>query len=211
MKKLLTIIALGAIAVSSHAASFTFSTGKGEFELDHYYAYSWGINGTSANTLRSSLLTGGQQITSAKLTISDIWDWTVEKDILYINLLDDPTKNIKKYYDNQATSNYFSPTGSFLTSWSDPKGGNTSNKSFDFVYDFSLANIGLLTSYIVDPTASNKAAFGFGFDPDCHYFNNGIKFEVVTAPKRVPEGAATVGLMGFALLGLAVFRRYVRR
>jgi len=211
MKKLLSLLAIAALSVSTHAASFTFKPTNGQFELDHNYAYSWGINGTSADALRTSLVSGGQQITSAKLTIWNVWDWTVESnDILNIHLLDDPTKDITSIYDNQGGGDYFAPQGGFLTSWTDPKGGDTSDKTFDFLYNFTGANISLLTSYLLDPTANGKAAFGLGFDPDCHYFNDGIQLDITTGPKKVSDNGLTLGLLGLGLLSLAVVRRRVQ-
>ncbi|MFT3870305.1 MAG: hypothetical protein QM715_17795 [Nibricoccus sp.] len=217
MKKLLSLAALGLFAITAQAATFTFTPNDGQGDLDdlgdldHYYAYSWGISGSSVESLRTSLISGGQQIQSAKLTIWNVWDWTVEPDVLNINLLDDPTKNVVAYWDNQSGGNYFAPQGGFLTSWSDPKGGDTSDKTFDFVYNFTTSNIGLLTSYIIDSTSYNKAVFGLGFDPDCHYYNTGVQLDIVTTPKQVPEGAFTVSLLGLSLLSLAGMRRFIRR
>jgi len=216
MKKLLSLLAICALTGAVQAASFTFKPNDGQgntadmFDLDHYYAYSWGVNGTSADTLRTSLISGGQQITSVKLTIWNVWDWTVETDILNIHLLNNPTAGITSIYDNQSGGDYFAKQGGFLTSWFDPKGGDTSDKTFDFVYNFNVSNIALLTSYLVDATASGKAAFGLGFDPDCHYYNDGIQLDIVTGPRNVPENGLTISLLGLGLISLAAVRRRIR-
>jgi hypothetical protein len=216
MKKVLFLLALCATTFSASAASFTFKPNDGSgntadmFDLDHYYAYSWGVSGASADTLRDSLVSGGQQIVSVKLTIWNVWDWTVENDILNIHLLDDPAKGITSIYDNQSGGDYFAGKGPFLTSWTDPKGGDTSDKTFDFIYNFTTGNINSLTSFILDSTATGMAMFGLGFDPDCHYYNDGIQLDIVTAPKQVPDGALSVSLLGLGLLSLAAFRRFFR-
>lgn len=216
MKKLLSLLAIAALSVTTQAASYTLKPNDGEgnvadmFDLDHNYAYSWGISGTSADALRTSLISGGQQITSVKLTIWNVWDWTVESDILNIHLLDDPDTGIKSFLDNQSGGDYFKAQGGFLTSWTDPKGGDTSDKTFDFVYNFTGTNISLLTSYLVDATANGKSAFGLGFDPDCHYYNDGIQLDITTAPKNVPDNGLTLCLLGLGLISLAAVRRRIQ-
>jgi len=221
MKKLLSLIALGALAATAQATTYTFMPNDGSgnvadmFDLDHHYAYTWGIDGSSADALRTSVVSGGQQITSATLTIWNIWDWTVEpNDILNINLLDDTTKGVTSILDNpydvelvdNAANDYFGSTG-FLTSWEDLKGGQQPNPKFNLVYNFTGVNISLLTSYLLDSTNAGQAAFGLGLDPDCHYYNDGIQLVVNTAPKNVPENGLTLSLLGLGLVSLAGLRR----
>ena len=208
MKKILSLIAIGALAATAQATTFTFAPTTADlFDLDHSYAYKWGVDATLSNTLRSELVSGGKKITSATLTIKNIYDWQVETtDILNINLFDDTKTGIEQIWDN-SNGDYFGSTG-WLTSWSDPVGGHATG--FNFVYSFSTTNLSLLTSYLVDATSANKSAFGLGFDPDCHYYNEGIKLVVTTAPKSVPEGGLTVGLLGLGLVALAGVRRRIR-
>ncbi|MFA7485981.1 MAG: PEP-CTERM sorting domain-containing protein, partial [Phycisphaerae bacterium] len=72
--------------------------------------------------------------------------------------------------------------------------------------DFAeLGLLDVLTEYInTPPSSSRRANFGFGIDPDCHYYNDGIKFVITTTV--VPE-PATIGLLG---LGLLLIRRNKR-
>lgn len=57
---------------------------------------------------------------------------------------------------------------------------------------------------------NNYATFGLGFDPDCHYYNDGIKFIVQTAPICAPE-PSTFMLLGAGLLGAGLFARRRRK
>jgi hypothetical protein len=222
----LAVIALGTLAVTVKAGSYSFQPSDPDLaDLDHHNAYYWGI---SSSTLQNDVL-AGNVITSARLTIFNIWDWRAENDILYINLLDDTKKpssgNVttitnENSNDNVANGNWFAPASrsnryqgsTALTSWTDPVGGHSTN--FNFVYDFTATQLSLLGNYIVDPTYnySNGAGnmFGLGFDPECHYYNQGVCLQITTAPPHVPDEATTLWMIGGSLAALGLMR-YFRR
>jgi PEP-CTERM motif len=69
----------------------------------------------------------------------------------------------------------------------------------NYVYTFNAAQLTALAAYI---SAGQNIAFGF--DPDCHFWNNGIVFQYET--ESVPEPMSMI-LLGSGLAGLYVRRR----
>lgn len=185
--KLLAFTILLTLSALSQAASFTFEPAdKDLYDLDHYDAVSWGI---------ALNIPSDQRITNATLEIKNIYDWTQENnDILQIRLLDAAPLGVKTYYDNQATGDYFGNQGVAVGTWTDPMGGKARgvNLKFDFA---QLGLVDDLTNYV-----KNDGKIALTFDPDCHYFNDGVKFTVHT--EAVPE-PATMSVLGLsALVGL---------
>ena len=181
-------------------------------DLEHSYYYTWGINMTPVS---------GQQILSAQLFFDNIYDWTSESnDILYVHLLDNatvkpigrdgkPTGKVTTGWDNEKGGDAFAGQGTLLFTYSDTKGGLPSE---DVKYTFTANDLAVLNSYWL-----NNGVFGFGFDPDCHYFNDGVyfTFEVGTPPPPpepptppVPEPLSLV-LMSMGLGGFALRRRFL--
>lgn len=206
MKKLLTLLLLSIAPCLVHANTITFSPNPGDLgDLDHHSAVTWGISSVN--------IPAGQVITGAKLTISHIWDWQVENDKLFIHLLDSPAKGVKDFADNtndNVISDFFSGQGILLTAWTDPYGGSNGAHAIDLTINFNASQLSTLVSYINNSTPSNKAVFGFGFDADCHYYNDGVCFEITTAPQSVPDSGASAMLLGMSLLTLGLFRRRLK-
>jgi hypothetical protein len=89
-----------------------------------------------------------------------------------------------------------------------PGTGNTflTQQSFtttgkDFVYTFTADQLKVLSAYFL-----NGGDIAFGFDPDCHFWNDGIAFSFTTAPTATPE-PATLALLGTGLAGLYYSRK----
>ena len=226
MKRLLLIAAILLGAVAARAKSYTFSPNPADLsDLEHQDAYIWGINEPSH---LASDLSHGMVITKAEITIKNIWNWNNQANKLFIDLLDNPkhsSSSVRVVSDNpsdNSISDYFATTTSGpnhiwsdidpLTQWSDPHGGSAHN--YNLVFDFNAAQIQFLTSCLTDPRTmyGNTASFDFGlaFDPDCHFYNCGITFEIDTSCKQVPEGGMTAALLGIGFLGLAAISRRLR-
>jgi hypothetical protein len=52
----------------------------------------------------------------------------------------------------------------------------------------------------------NGGNIAFGFDPDCHFWNDGIVFSFTTKPTATPE-PTTMVLLGTGLAGLYYNRK----
>jgi hypothetical protein len=175
------VIVLGVVGGAS-ATKFTFTPSPADlYELDHWYAYEWGIQWSQPT---------GERIVSASLFFDGIRNWTVnDPNDLYVDLLNSTRLGIRSFYDAQGGGDYFSGNGVLLNHWK-----NLPATAHDVSYAFDNSELNMLGSYLVD------GRFGFGFDPDCHYYNKCVKLTVETAP--VPE-PATMLLFGAGLLGIA--------
>jgi len=181
-----------AVVGIASAGTYTFTPNPSDLDdLDHKKYYSWGINWQKPTN---------EVIVEAVLKIKNIWDWQVEEDHLYTHLLNNPDLGVKTFDDDESGGDNWAGQGPLIGVFSDPLGGEPQN--FDLIYKFSeLGLVDDLTSFL----SNNR--FGFGFDPECHYFNDGIKFTITTQP--VPEPAAFLAL-GLGVAGIAI-RRSLRK
>ena len=152
------------------ATTYTFSAGD-LGDLDHGYAYKWGIDWS---------LPDGETIVGASLFFNDIRDWAWEENDLYVDLLPWAREGVRSYRDYQASGDFFSGRGISLIHYED-----LPNYAQDLTYNFVDSDLAALMAYSADGN------FGIGFDPDCHFYNNGISLNIETATTPVPAQVFT--------------------
>ncbi|MFA5100730.1 MAG: hypothetical protein WC547_07610 [Candidatus Omnitrophota bacterium] len=159
------------------------------YDLDHSYAYTWGIDYT---------LQQNEYVDFASITFTNINNWQDEPNILYVNLLDSAAYGVSMAYDGEASGNFFAstPGAQELFTYSD---GDASSYQ-TLTYNFNAGQLTALNAALADGN------MGIGFDPDCHYYNQGIKMDIST--KVVPEPISCVlFVVGSGVFGAAIRRR----
>lgn len=156
------------------------------YDLDHAWYYTWGID------LGFNSTDPGYEIQAAELIFKNIRNWDTHDNILFIHLLDNAPSGLKAAKDGQPSSDYdfddaFAGQGTLVGEWTN----NPAGQPVDLVITFGEEELKLLNQYAADGN------IGFGFDPDCHFYNDGVKF-VATVPA---PGSLLLGSVGMTIVG----------
>ncbi len=194
---LFAVMSLLFILCGAASANYSFQP-TADVDLDdltHQRYYVWELDFTMPQ---------GEILTGASLSFDNINNWRVEKNTLYLQLLSDadiadalgdgvisPWKtDIYRGYDRQGGGNSLSSYGTYLGFYTDDDG--RPNPAEDYTFNFTRDQISLL-----DDLIANDGGFGIGFDPDCHYYNDGVCLTLQTRTSSVPApGAMLLGLIG---------------
>lgn len=194
----LAALALAASAAQASVTTLSFQPNPVDLnDLDHHMAYTWKIENVSLT---------GFSITSATLSITNISNWDTNPNVLHLHLLDtakasgvgsfvdDPTGSvpvadltddfISTRYHNDP--NWLVANGTADTFLANPTFTTT---GVNYTLNFTPSQLSALASYI-----ANGNDVAFGLDPDCHFFNDGVKFTMTLTP--VPEMSALYPIVG---------------
>jgi len=148
-------------------------------DLSHGSYYTWGIDW---NILQ------GERIVGAWLFMDNIRNYNDGPNDLWVHLLEGATAGVTVGTDNGAGGDYFAGQGTLLEHWVD-----LSDSPQDITYIFTNYDIIDLGLYAVDGN------FALGFDPDCHFYNDGITLTIKTTHLPVP---GAFWLLASGLIGL---------
>ncbi len=167
MRKILCfgMLLVGMTAVTISASEvFTYTPDPADIhDLDHYKWYTWGIDVSNLD---------GLAIEEIELRFENISNYNNGDNVLYLHLLDNATLGISSGNDDQDPADYFDGMGPLIDAWVDENGADASDN-----LSFLLSERGLINdaqNFVMD------GVLGIGFDPDCHFYNDGISL-VITA------------------------------
>jgi hypothetical protein len=190
--RLLLVVAAALLAVSfagqARATTYTFQPNPVDlYDLDHYSYYTWGINWS---------LPANEQMSSASLSFLNIANWDNNPNELWVHLLPSGTAGVTVSADSNNGTDAFAGQGTLLFEYT-----NLTTVPQTRTYNFVSSDLTALTSYAADGN------FALAFDPDCHYYNDGITLTINTQPRSAGAGPVpeptTAAMGGLALVGLA--------
>jgi len=175
------------------------------YDLDHHDVYTWRIDNIKVDP---------STITSATITFTNIANWDSNANVLHMHLLDTAKfSGVASFIDDPSgispvtdfTDDFISSRFHGDPSWLVANGTADTfliDKSFtitptDYTYRFTAAQLTALEQYL-----ANNQDIALGFDPDCHYFNDGITFTLNFTP--IPEAANMIPIACLAAVAIAL-------
>jgi VPDSG-CTERM motif len=203
----LLVIALACFLapVSSRATSMSWSPSPSNLgDLNHHSVYTWRIDNINVNP---------NLIKSVTLTFTSIRNWDGNPNILHLHLLDTAKRSgVRSFIDDPSgsapvvdyTDDFISTRYHNQSNWLVAPGTSDTfltNQSFtltpvNWSFTLSASQLAAFRSYV-----ANGHNVAFGLDPDCHFFNDGVKVTM-----NVPDTGSTCALLGLAM-GLILFAR----
>ncbi len=150
------------------------------YDLDHYRYYMWGLDVAENVSL--------MEITTVRLKFDKIRNWDSNPNVLYVHLLDSAPDGVTVYYDGQGGGDNFAGQGIEVLTYY-----NLPTTPQDLIYTFTDDQAATFAEYLL-----NDSDVGLGFDPDCHFYNDGVSLEI--GYEVIPEpGCVTLLVTGAAL------------
>lgn len=158
------------------------------WDLEHGHYYTWGIDWE---------VPSHEKVIGVSLFFDDIRNHDNGENDLWVNLLDIvKPAGAYQYSDiqsGQVNDFIVGPGIVELKHWED-----LPSTAQDITYTLDTSELLTFIAYVSDGN------FGFGFDPDCHFYNNGITLTIETAHAPLP---GAMMLFSIGLLGLVGIRR----
>jgi hypothetical protein len=189
MVAVILFLMLGLVGANAFSATIRLAPNPSDLnDLDHDKYYTWGI---------VQPVSTGEIISSATLTFKDIYNWQKEPNQLYVHLLDDASTGVYVGSDTR-TGDYFTGRGINLVTYV-----NIPDVPRTLTYTFTSDQIVSLNRYLQD------SRFGLGFDPDCHFYNNGVTLTLETV-SSVPEPATLVMMIASAATLIVTRKQFIK-
>ena len=184
---ILAVLAFLTIAQVANADTLSCTAGTcsvsttGLNDLEEGTAWTWKI------TTPANLLTG-ENIVSASLTFNNIKNVDYGVNTLNVYLLDTATHSgAYEVTTNEGNGDYFSGSPMFTKS-SIPSTPTTVE------FDFTTQDLGTLATYI-----GNGDNFAFGIDPDCHFYDSNVTFQMKLSSVPEPGSILLLGTLVIAI------------
>ncbi len=154
-------------------------------DLDHHQVYTWRIDNITVNPAT---------ITSATISFNNIANWDTNSNVLHMHLLDtarfagvasfvdDPTNSspVTDFTDDFISTRFHSDSHWLVANGTADtflRDKSFTNNPVDYTYTFNASQLAALQQYI-----AHGGDIALGFDPDCHYFNDGVTFTLNFTP-----------------------------
>lgn len=191
-------------------------------DLSHDHYYTWGIGFLDdPGSVVNKIVSGDEEIISAKFTFTNIYDTTSGPSWLHIHLINDlDVINLPdngsgvidvdghedRAYNSIGTANdygfvdgvwvplnEFEGIGHHLTTWTTETSDNPDGEIPSGYYNRKDLTYEFTPDDIAALTSYlDNNSFGFGFDPDCHFMNTGFSFTFTTMEKNDTPGESPV-------------------
>jgi hypothetical protein len=134
--------------------------------LKQNYNYTWGIDRPWSTS---------EEAVSATISFSKIYNKDKSPNVLYIYLLDKTKEGVNSGKDTKGGDYFGTQDATMVITCI-----KLSDQAQDLSYRLTPEQVKILNTYASD------GKFGLGFDPDCHFYNSGVKLDIVTGSPVVP-------------------------